>query len=155
MPYIIFFMFILGSSYVLADDIYHNPEPEKGAWPFISDPPACDDYYVLRKIMHDFENREREFWASDLFINHFDHIRQTGFRPNGMSYIPRRYCQSEAFFGDGVKRTVYYAITPDQSVILTGQIIDWCVVGLDRTHVDGANCQRVRNPRKESPQPEK
>ena len=49
---------------------------------------------------------------------------------------------------DGVKRDVFYNITPDQSVILSGQVIDWCVVGLDRAHVDGPNCRRVtpKNP---------
>lgn len=132
-------------SYAYADDIYHDSESEKTLWPFEFDLPVCDDYYVLRKIMHDFQSREKEFWASDLFISEFAKVNQTGLRTFGRSYIPRRYCQSEALFGDGVKRMVYYSITPDQSVILTGQVIDWCVVGLDRTHVNGPNCQRVRD----------
>lgn len=128
-----------------AEGIYHNPPSEEGAWPYTLELPACDDNYVLRKIMHDFENREREYWASNLFINKFDSIKETGNRTHGLSYTPRRYCESEALFSDGVTRSVFFNITPDQSVILTGQVIDWCVVGLDRSHVDGPNCRRVTN----------
>lgn len=126
-----------------ADSLYHNPPSEERAWPFTLELPSCDDFYVLRKIMQDFQNREREYWASDLFINRFDNIKEIGLRSHGQSYTPRRYCQGEGLFGDGLKRDVFYNITPDQSVILTGQVIDWCVVGLDRTHVDGPNCRRV------------
>jgi len=131
-----------------ADDIYHNPPSEDRAWPFTLDLPKCDDFYVLRKIMQDFENREREYWSSDLYINRFENVMETGLRTFGQSYTPRRYCRSEGIFGDGVKRDVFYNITPDQSVILSGQVIDWCVVGLDRAHVDGPNCRRVtpKNP---------
>lgn len=129
----------------VAEDIYHNPPSEEGAWPFSFSLPACDDASVLRKIIHDFENREREFWASGLYINIFDNVRETGNRPYGQSYTPRRYCASEGLFSDGTKRWIYYNITPDQSVILSGQVIDWCVDGLDRTHADGPNCRRVRN----------
>lgn len=126
-----------------AEDIYYNPPSEEGAWPFLLDLPECDDQSILRKIMHDFENREREYWASKLYISKFENIKELGNRTHGLSYTPRRYCQSEAIFSDSIKRSVFYNLTPDQSVILTGQVIDWCVVGLDRAHVDGPNCQRV------------
>jgi len=126
-----------------AEGIYHNPPSEEGAWPFMSDLPGCDDSYVLRKIMHDFENREREYWSSDLYINKFWDIAENGLRTHGLSYTPRRYCRSMALLSDGSTREVFYNITPDQSIILAGQVIDWCVVGLDRAHVDGPNCQRV------------
>jgi hypothetical protein len=126
-----------------ADSLYHNPPSEERAWPFTLELPNCDDFYVLRKIMQDFQNREREYWASDLFINRFDNIKEIGLRSHGQSYTPRRYCRGEGLFGDGLKREIFYNITPDQSVILTGQVIDWCVVGLDRAHVDGPNCRRV------------
>jgi len=144
--FIILLAFTIRPSF--ADEIYHNPPSENRAWPYTSELPGCDDFYVLRKIMHDFENREREYWASDLFINRFENVLEIGLRSFGQSYTPRRFCKSVAIFGDGVKRDVYYNITPDQSVILTGQIIDWCVVGLDRAHVDGPNCRRVtpKNP---------
>lgn len=128
-----------------AEDIYHNPPSEEGAWPYVQDLPRCEDEYVLRKIMYDFEKREREYWSSNLYINKFIKIEETGVRSNGLSYTPRRYCKSEAVFSDALKRIVYFNITPDQSVILSGQVIDWCINGLDREHVDGPNCQRVTN----------
>lgn len=137
------FIIALLVTHVRADDVYHNPPSEEGAWPYTLDLPACDDHYVLRKIMHDFESREREFWSSFLFINKFENIKEAGLRSHGLSYTPRRYCNAEAVFSDGVRRQVYYNITPDQSVILSGQVIDWCIVGLDRAHVDGKNCKRV------------
>jgi hypothetical protein len=138
-------IFCLVISTASAKDIYHNPPAEERAWPFTLSLPSCDDTSVLRKIMHDFESREREYWASSLFINIFEKIKETGVRPYGDSYTPRRYCFSEGLFSDGVKRQVYFSITPDQSVILSGQVIDWCVDGLDRNHADGPHCRRVRN----------
>ncbi len=138
-------IFCLAISTASAKDIYHNPPAEERAWPFTLSLPSCDDTSVLRKIMHDFESREREYWASSLFINIFEKIKETGVRPYGDSYTPRRYCFSEGLFSDGVKRQVYFSITPDQSVILSGQVIDWCVDGLDRNHADGPHCRRVRN----------
>ncbi len=138
-------IFCLAVSAASAEDIYHNPPSDDRAWPFTLSLPSCDDASVLRKIMHDFENREREYWASSLFINIFEKIKETGERPYGDSYTPRRYCASHALFSDGVRRQVYYNITPDQSVILSGQVIDWCVDGLNRAHTDGPNCRRVRN----------
>ena len=138
-------IFCLTVSTASAEDIYHNPPSEERTWPFTLSLPTCDDASVLRKIMHDFANREREYWASSLFINIFEKIKETGERPYGDSYTPRRYCTSEGLFSDGIKRQVYYTITPDQSVILSGQVIDWCIDGLDRNHVDGPHCRRVRN----------
>lgn len=143
MRLLITILFVFFISAVYADEIYRNPPSEEGAWPFTFDTPACDDAYVLRKIMHDFEKRERDFWNSDLFIARFEIIKETGLRSHGLSYTPRRYCKSTAIFGDGAKRDVFYNITPDQSIIFSGQVIDWCVVGLDRAHVDGPNCRRV------------
>ena len=136
------------SSFVLvapscAEDIYHNPSSAEGAWPFTLEMPICDDFYVLRKIMHDFQTREREFWSSDLAIVQFDNINETEIKDRDTSYTPRRYCKSTAYFSDGIRRDVVYNISPDQSVILNGPVIDWCVVGLDRAHVDGVNCKRV------------
>ena len=128
---------------VQAEEIYHNPSSEDGAWPFTLDLPSCDNEYVLRKIMHDFENREREYWSSDLFINKFEEIKEAGLRSHGLSYTPRRYCRAYGQFSDNRNREVLYNITPDQSVILSGQVIDWCVVGLDREHANGVNCRRV------------
>ncbi len=143
MRLILFLILALIATDLKGEDIYHNPPSEEGAWPFTLELPACDDYYVIRKIMHDFENREREFWASDLFIDKFENVRETGLRDHGASYTPRRYCSAQGVFSDGLKRDVYFNITPDQSVILTGQVIDWCVVGLDHAHIDGPNCKRV------------
>ena len=129
---------------VSAEDIYQNPDSERRIWPYTADVPACDDPFVLRKIIHDFEKREREFWNTGLFISEFKDVVETGQRIHGLDYTPRRYCKTVGIFGDGHERNVYYNITPDQSIILSGQIIDWCIQGLDRTHVDGPDCRRVR-----------
>jgi hypothetical protein len=138
------FIALLLCKSVLAEGIYSNPPSEQGAWPYNADLPVCDDPIVLRKIIHNFEVREREYWNSGLFINSFTNVIQTGLRVHGLDYTPRRYCKSIGLFSDGVERDIFYNISPDQSVILSGQVIDWCIQGLDRTHVDGPNCQRVR-----------
>ena len=51
--FIILLAFTIRPSF--ADEIYHNPPSENRAWPYTSELPGCDDFYVLRKIMHDFE----------------------------------------------------------------------------------------------------
>ncbi len=139
-----FFSALLLCCASLAEDIYSNPPSEQGAWPYDYDLPVCEDPIVLRKIIHDFELREREYWNSGLFINSFASVLETGHRVHGLDYTPRRYCKSIGLFSDGLERNVFYNISPDQSVILSGQVIDWCIQGLDRTHVDGPECQRVR-----------
>lgn len=137
-------MALMMSFRVYAEGIYQNPPSEHGAWPFYSVIPECDDPYVLRKIIHDFEVREREYWNSDLVISTFRNVQETGLRNHGPDYTPRRYCKSGGVMSDGREHDVFYNITPDQSIILSGQIIDWCIEGLDRAHVDGPHCQRVR-----------
>src|SRR3954453_1789688 len=58
--------------------------------------PQCADPDVLGRIVSRFHQRETDYWQSGLEIVGYDRIRETGFRANGLDYIPRRYCTATA-----------------------------------------------------------
>ena len=72
--------------------------------------PACDDPGVLGQISDRFAQKESEYWNSSLQIGSYDRVREIGFRANGLSYIPRRYCIARALDSNGKSRTVIYDI---------------------------------------------
>ncbi len=102
---------------------------------------TCDAQTVIAEIMRIFSERERAYWSSSLEITGFDKIAETGYRTNGLSYIPRRYCRAEALFNDGQRRRVIYNIGSQNGFIGAGPGIIWCVEGLDREHAYGPNCR--------------
>ena len=70
---------------------YETPAEERWA-PFSSDLPKCDDASVLSTITGRFSQTENTYWGGDNAIAGIDRVRDIGFRANGLSYIPRRYC---------------------------------------------------------------
>jgi hypothetical protein len=103
--------------------------------------PLCSDPWVLQEITDGFVSREREYWNSGLAISAFESTVETGYRTNGLSYIPRRYCQGEAFFADGARRRVVYNVGEGLGFIGVGWGVTWCVEGLDRNHAFSPNCR--------------
>jgi hypothetical protein len=117
------------------------PRAEERIRPFSGVVETCDADFVINELAVRIAARERDFGYSSLEILGFDGIAQTGFRSNGLSYIPRRYCRAEAMFNDGVRRKVVYNIGERTGFIGLSFGLTWCVVGLDREHAFGADCK--------------
>jgi hypothetical protein len=117
---------------------------EKRYSPYTAELPACDDPGVLARISSRFQQKESEYWNSTLQIDGYEHVREIGFRANGVSYIPRRYCIARAQLSDLKPHPVIYAIGEDLGIIGWGYGVEWCVVGLDRNLAFAPGCQAVR-----------
>jgi hypothetical protein len=119
----------------------YDPPAEERYPPFRGELPLCSDPGVLKDISDRFAWRESEYWNSGLVIAGFESVAEIGYRTNGLSYIPRRYCQGEALFNDGKLRRVVFNIGDALGFIGIGSGVTWCVVGLDRNHAFSPNCR--------------
>lgn len=119
----------------------HDPPAEYRYPPFTGVVPLCSDPWVLNEIASSFAGRESEFWNSDLAVAGFEKTSEFGFRTNGLSYIPRRYCRAEAMFNDGQRRQIVYNIGEALGFVGIGSGVTWCVQGLDRNHAFSPNCR--------------
>jgi hypothetical protein len=108
--------------------------------------PACDDAGVLGQISDGFAQKEANFWNSPAQIDGYDRINEIGFRANGLSYIPRRYCVARVRVdGEIAKlRTVVYDIEESLGPIGWGYAVEWCVVGYDRNLAYAPACRTLR-----------
>lgn len=120
------------------------PPAEARIIPYAGVLPACADPFVLAQISRDFSDRESAYWASDLSIAAWVHVREVGYRNNGEAYIPRRYCSALAEFNDGRRRRVGYDLGEDLGFSGVGWGVEWCVVGLDRDLSFAPNCKMTR-----------
>jgi hypothetical protein len=121
--------------------ISHNPPAEARIWRYTGVPLECADPAVLGEIAASFAGREQEYWASGLALANFERAWETGFRSNGPSYVPRRYCSADAIFNDGARRRVVYNVGEALGFIGLGDGVTWCVVGLDRNRAFGPKCR--------------
>jgi hypothetical protein len=112
--------------------------------PYTGVVPACDDPGVLGRISDRFAQKESEYWNSSLQVGSYDRVREIGFRANGLSYIPRRYCIARALDSNGKSRTVIYDIGEGLGMIGWGWGVEWCVVGLDRNLAYAPACSVLR-----------
>lgn len=117
---------------------------ERRQQPYTGDLPGCHDTALLQRIARHFVQREREYWSSGLEIVAYQKIRETGYRANGLDYIPRRYCRAGAVMNDGRIRQVVYSIGENQSIIGWGPGVEWCIVGLDRNYAWGRACMAAQ-----------
>jgi hypothetical protein len=124
-------------------NLYDTPAEARWA-PFFDNMPACDDGGVLSTIRGRFFGTQREFWNSNLAIASFDRIREIGFRSNGLSYIPRRYCVARVAMSDRKERTVVYAVGTQLGIIGVTWGVEWCVVGIDPTFAYAPDCEVIR-----------
>lgn len=131
----------LGVAAALAAPRDHDEPAELRFPPYTGVLPACSDPYVLNEITSSFASREAEYWGAGLAIAAFEGTSEFGYRTNGASYIPRRYCRAEAIFNDGKRRRIVYNIGEALGFIGIGSGVTWCVVGLDRNHAFSPNCQ--------------
>ena len=117
---------------------------ERRQQPYTGDLPGCADQSLLQRIARHFVQRETEYWSSGLEIIAYDKIYETGFRTNGLDYIPRRYCKASAIMNDGKARQVVYSIGENQGIIGWGPGVEWCIVGLDRNYAWGRSCMAAQ-----------
>lgn len=106
--------------------------------------PLCGEPGALNMIQAHFAEKESQYWASELKIVGFEHVREIAFRPWVEGTIPRRYCRATAQVSDGVKRSVSYSIGEDTGFIGMGYGVEWCVVGLDRNWAYNPACRMAR-----------
>jgi hypothetical protein len=122
----------------------YAPPAEARIIPYSGLPPFCGDPSVLTQITFDFRDRERSYWASDLAIIAWAEVWETGYRDNGASYIPRRYCAALADFNDGQRRRVGYDLGEGLGFSGVGWGVEWCVVGLDRDFSFAPHCKMTQ-----------
>lgn len=106
--------------------------------------PACDDPAVIRRIAKRFDIRESRYWNSGLEIVDIGAIRTIAVRPNGLDYIPRRFCTGRALISDGRERVIDYLIAEDTGFIGATWGVQWCVNGLDRHLAFAPSCLMAR-----------
>jgi len=106
--------------------------------------PPCDAEAALDKISHRFNEKENNFWNTDLQIVGFDKIRETAFRPWAANTIPRRFCSAVVKVSDGRKTAIHYSISEDTGMIGMTWGVEWCVVGLDRNWAYSPQCKMAR-----------
>jgi len=85
-----------------------------------------------RRIASRFNQKEDQYWNSDLKIVNFEQLRETAFRSWAANTIPRRFCSGIVEVSDGRKHPIHYTIAEDTGMIGASWGVEWCVVGLDR-----------------------
>ena len=113
--------------------------------PFTADLPKCDDKDVLDRIADRFQQKESGYWHSALEITGFDRVRESGFRTNGLDYIPRRYCTARATLNDKKLHQVTYWIGERLGIIGYGYGVEWCVTTLDRNNAFAPACRTAQH----------
>jgi hypothetical protein len=106
--------------------------------------PPCDYPDALIKISSRFNEKENNFWNTDLRIVLFERIRETAFRPWAANTIPRRFCSGIVEISDGRKRVIHYSIAEDTGMIGASWGVEWCVVGFDRNWAYNPACKMAR-----------
>jgi hypothetical protein len=96
---------------------------------------------VLGELSFNFGANQRTYWNSGLEIKDFQKVGETGYRANGVDFIPRRYCAASVRFNDGRTRVVKYNLIESGGFIGIGHGLEYCVVGLDPEHAYSPQCQ--------------
>jgi hypothetical protein len=106
--------------------------------------PPCDYSDALTKISSRFNERENNYWVTDLKILAFEKIRETAFRPWAGNTIPRRFCSGVVEISDGSKHAIHYSIAEDTGMVGATWGVEWCVTRLDRNWAYNPACKMAR-----------
>ena len=106
--------------------------------------PPCDYRDALLRIASRFNQKEDQYWATDLRILNFEKVRETAFRPWAAQTIPRRFCSGIVEISDGTRHVINYSIAEDVGMIGASWGVEWCIVGLDRNWAYNPACKMAR-----------
>ncbi|KPB02426.1 hypothetical protein [Ahrensia marina] len=105
----------------------------------------CSDTKVLNTIASRFQIQAREVHHNpDLQISDLNNTYETRFEPEGKSPFARRYCKGQAYMSDGQSRSVWYLLEYGAGFAGIGKNVEFCISGLDRWNVYGAQCNVLR-----------
>jgi len=99
---------------------------------------------ALSSIAYEFQQKESEYWNSNLTITGYSNIHEIAFRPWQSDNIPRRYCTGSATTSDGRVHRVNFSIIEDGGFASYGQGVEWCLTGLDRNWAYNPACRAAR-----------
>ncbi len=105
--------------------------------------PQCASAEVLGFVSNWFESREAIYWNSALKISRFDHVRETGLRPWGPNYVPRRFCTARVQTSDGKLRRANYFVRETIGAFGNAWEVIWCVTGTDRHWTYAPACEQA------------
>lgn len=136
---------LAGSVFAAPAALAGNPPAEHRYLPYTGSVPACTDDAVLGRIQSRFAQKESEYWNSSLTIAGYDRFHELGYRTEGRSFIPRRYCTARVLMSDQRYRQVSYQIGEGLGIIGWGFGVDFCVSGLDRNLAYAPACRVVQH----------
>lgn len=105
--------------------------------------PHCASAEVVGYVASWFESRETTYWNSGLKISGFDRIRETGLRPWGPNYVPRRFCTARVHTSDGKLRRANYFVRESIGMFGNTWEVIWCVTGTDRHRTYAPGCEQA------------
>lgn len=105
--------------------------------------PHCASTEVVDYVASRFASREATYWNSRLTIMGMDRIKETGVRPWGRNYVPRRFCTARVHTSDGrLRRANYFVLESIGPFGNTWDVI-WCVTGTDRHSTYAPGCEQA------------
>lgn len=111
--------------------------------PMYGNLPGCEDPAVLSRLMSSFDSRESTYWGPLQALS-YDRVAQTGFRPWGDDFIPRRFCSARLMLNNGVYHRVDYSVRENLGLFGMSWSVNWCVSGLDREFTYAPGCRMAR-----------
>lgn len=105
--------------------------------------PHCASPEVVGYVAGWFESREQTYWKTGLTIRGFDRVHETGVRPWGANYVPRRFCTARVHMSDGKLRRANYFVRESIGVFGNTWEVIWCVTGTDRHRTYAPGCEQA------------
>lgn len=106
----------------------------------------CSDARVLNRIVSRFQIQAREVHKRpELAIAEVRSTYETRFLPQETNAsFARRYCKGQAYMSDGQSRSIWYLLEYGAGFASLGNNVEFCISGLDRWNVYGAQCNVLR-----------
>ena len=108
--------------------------------------PACEA--ALDRITGQFADTQSHFWANNVAIVGYEHVREVAYSPWALGSNPRRFCRAVALVNDARwpqvpyrKHTVAYSIGEDTGFAGFDWGVEWCVTGYDFNWAYNPNCK--------------
>ena len=108
--------------------------------------PRCEA--ALSRISDQFADTQHHFWASDVAIVGYEHVREVAYSPWALGTIPRRFCRAVALVNDARwpqtpyrKHVVAYSIGEDTGFAGADWGVEWCVTGYDFNWAYNPRCK--------------